>query len=135
MCDGILATYQSGIHNEYQLPGGGVDQGEQPIAALHREVFEETGWSITAPRVFGRFKRFAFMPDYDMWAEKICTIYVAQPIRPLGPPTEDGHEAMILPYDVAIKSLAVSGDRAALTSFVASGLKSSITALRSSSKT
>ena len=37
---GLLATYQGGQNQEYQLPGGGVDPGESPLQALHREVFE-----------------------------------------------------------------------------------------------
>ncbi|NDD34035.1 MAG: NUDIX domain-containing protein [Rhodobacteraceae bacterium] len=40
--DGILLTYQDGEEREFQLPGGGVDAGEHPIPALHREVIEET---------------------------------------------------------------------------------------------
>ncbi|MDT2017658.1 MAG: NUDIX domain-containing protein, partial [Planktomarina sp.] len=55
MKGGVLATFQAGIHNEYQLPGGGIDLGEQPIQALHREVLEETGWRINRPLLFFRF--------------------------------------------------------------------------------
>ncbi|MGB3186023.1 MAG: NUDIX domain-containing protein [Ornithinimicrobium sp.] len=32
------------------LPGGGVDDGEEPLAAVHREVWEETGQEITVSR-------------------------------------------------------------------------------------
>ena len=77
--DGVLLTYQDGEEREFQLPGGGVDAGEHPVPALHREVIEETGWIISAPRRLGAYKRFVFMPEYDLWAEKICTIYVARP--------------------------------------------------------
>ncbi|MES2550371.1 MAG: NUDIX domain-containing protein, partial [Pseudomonadota bacterium] len=48
--DHILATHQASPVPEFQLPGGGIDKGEQPIAALHREVFEETGWKIAVRR-------------------------------------------------------------------------------------
>ena len=30
----------------YKLPGGGIDEGEETIAALHREIREETGYEI-----------------------------------------------------------------------------------------
>ncbi len=72
--DDILLTHQAEPDNEFQLPGGGIDPGEHPLPALHREVMEETGWRITAARRFGAFRRFCYMPDYDRWAEKICTI-------------------------------------------------------------
>jgi len=44
----LLLTEQDGNrleHPEIQLPGGGIDPGEQVIPALHREVMEETGWA------------------------------------------------------------------------------------------
>ena len=114
---GILTTFQAGIHNEYQLPGGGIDPGEQPLQALYREVFEETGWHITRPRIFFRFKRFLFMPDYDLWAEKICTIYSAQPVRRHSTALEPDHYPVVLPIERAMNRLVNSGDRHAVSQF------------------
>lgn len=106
----ILATWQGGIHNEVQLPGGGVDPGENHVPALHREVFEETGWHIGHPRRLGAFRRFAYMPEYDKWAEKICHVYVARPTLRLGPPTEPEHDALWITPEMALATLAVDGD-------------------------
>lgn len=93
----VLLTVQAGEEPELQLPGGGIDAGEHPLAALHREVAEETGWTIASPRRLGAFRRFSYMPDYDLWAEKVCTIYLARPARRIGPPTEAGHTALWMP--------------------------------------
>lgn len=108
----LLLTWQGGIHNEVQLPGGGIDPGEGAITALHREVFEETGWRIAAPRKMGVFRRFVFMPEYDMWAEKLCHIYVARPVRSLSAPTEPEHAAIWMRPEQAIASLYNEGDAA-----------------------
>ena len=112
--DHILATHQAAPVPEFQLPGGGIDPGEHPIAALHREVFEETGWKIAIRRRIGAFRRFTYMPEYDFWAEKVCTVYLAHPVRPLGPPSEAGHTAVWLPVDEALHLLGNDGDRAML---------------------
>jgi 8-oxo-dGTP diphosphatase len=107
----LLLTLQAEPGPELQLPGGGIDPGESPITALAREVFEETGWKIAAPRRVGVFRRFTYMPEYDLWAEKICQIYVARPVLRLGPPTEPGHQALWLPVQRAARTLGNSGDR------------------------
>ena len=96
---------------EIQLPGGGIDPGENPITALHREVFEETGWSIGRPQRLGAFRRFTYMPEYDLWAEKLCTIYIARPVIRHGPPTEPGHKALWMHPADAIARLYNDGDR------------------------
>ncbi|MBA3911721.1 MAG: NUDIX hydrolase [Rhodobacter sp.] len=114
--DHILATHQTAPVPEFQLPGGGIDRGEHPISALHREVFEETGWKIAVTRRVGAFRRFTFMPEYDLWAEKICAIYLARPVRRLGPPSEAGHSAVWLPVEEAVLRLGNPGDRAILAS-------------------
>lgn len=109
--DRILLTLQDGAEPEFQLPGGGIDAGEHPIPALHREVMEETGWIIAQPRKFGIYKQSKYMPDYDMWAEKICHIYVARPCYQLCDPLEPDHTAHILPMAAAIEVMANVGDR------------------------
>ena len=109
--DSVLLTHQATPIPEFQLPGGGIDAGESAIAALHREVFEETGWRIAAPRRLGVYRRFTYMPEYDMWAEKLCHIYLARPVRRHGPPSEPGHTAIWMRAEVALEHLANDGDR------------------------
>ena len=110
----VLMTWQGGIHDEVQLPGGGIDPGESPVAALHREVFEETGWRIAVPRRLGAFRRFAYMPEYDLWAEKLCHIYLARPTLRLGPPSEPDHLPLWMAPREAARMVAVDGDAAFL---------------------
>jgi 8-oxo-dGTP diphosphatase len=112
--DQILTTFQQQPKAEFQLPGGGIDPGEHPLTALHREVMEETGWHISPPRRIGAFRRFTFMPDYDLWAEKLCTAYLARPALRIGDPTEPGHSAVWLPATEALHLLGNAGDRAML---------------------
>lgn len=114
----ILATHQAEPESEIQLPGGGIDPGENPIAALHREVFEETGWHMALGYRFGTFRRFTYMPEYDIWAEKICTIYVARPTLQISAPTETGHAPVWLPLSTAASVLGNPGDRAMMQDFV-----------------
>jgi 8-oxo-dGTP diphosphatase len=107
----VLLTFQAGPFDEFQLPGGGIDPGESPVQALHREVLEETGWKIAAPRRLGAFRRFTFMPEYDLWAEKLCEVYVARPVRSLGPAREVDHSPVWMSPGLARQLLANPGDR------------------------
>lgn len=109
----LLLTAQG---EEFQLPGGGIDPGESPLQALYREVFEETGWKISEPVKIGAYRRFCYMPDYDLWAEKVCHIYVAHPVMKLGEPTEIDHEAIWMTKEIALRALANEGDRAYVAS-------------------
>jgi len=108
----LLLTYQADPHFEVQLPGGGIDPGENPIDALHREVFEETGWKIGDIRKIGAYRRFCYMPEYDKWAEKLCHIYMARPVHRLGPPSEPDHTPLWMPMAEAARTIASPGDRA-----------------------
>lgn len=109
--DRVLLTFQTAPVPEFQLPGGGMDAGEHPLAALHREVMEETGWTIGVARRIGAFRRFTYMPEYDRWSEKVCAVYVARPALRIGPPTEPGHRAFWVRRDAAAAMLGNDGDR------------------------
>ncbi|KIN65725.1 Nudix hydrolase [Sulfitobacter noctilucae] len=107
----ILLTAQMDPVFDVQLPGGGIDPGESPLQGLFREVREEIGWSITKPRRLGAFRRFVFMPEYDLWAEKLCHVYVARPARHIIDPIEPDHQTLLLSPAEAIDALGNDGDR------------------------
>ena len=111
----VLLTHQMEPQPEFQIPGGGIDPGEDPIPALHREVMEETGWRIGPVRRLGAFRRFTYMPEYDLWAEKVCFVYAARPSWRVGPPTEEGHTAVWVSPDEAVELVENDGDRMFLT--------------------
>ncbi|MBY6090546.1 NUDIX domain-containing protein [Pseudooceanicola sp. 502str34] len=112
----LLLTHQMEPEPEFQLPGGGIDPGESAIRALHREVFEETGWTIAAPRRAGVYRRFVYMPEYDLHAEKVCAIYIARPVRRLDAPSEPGHLPVWMPAEDALALLPDPGSRGLLAS-------------------
>ena len=111
----ILLTEQD--ENEIQLPGGGVNPGEQKFHALVREVREETGWKVMPIRHIGFFQHFVFMPEYDFWAQRICHIYSCRGIYPITPPTENGHIPLITNPNLAIKLIKNSGEISFLKQF------------------
>ena len=107
----MLITHQDAPVPEFQLPGGGIDPGEGASRALHREVIEETGWTIGAVRWITTYRRFVYMPEYDIEVEKICQIFLARPAIRLGPPSEEGHVAIWLPIAEAVDTLSNAADR------------------------
>jgi 8-oxo-dGTP pyrophosphatase MutT (NUDIX family) len=51
---GVLLTELSALTSapgRWTLPGGGLDPGEEPVAALHREVWEESGQRVERVRL------------------------------------------------------------------------------------
>ncbi|MGR3572344.1 NUDIX domain-containing protein [Brevirhabdus sp.] len=107
----LLLTWQGTPHHEFQLPGGGIDPGEHPLPALHREVMEETGYRMQVRRRLGAFRRYTYMPEYRIWAEKLCHVYLCRPTLRLGPPGEVNHTAVWMPLPKAVRALSVEGDR------------------------
>lgn len=117
----ILLTEQAEPEPEVQLPGGGIDPGEHPLPALHRECYEETGWKIAPLRHFASYKRYTYMPEYDLYAMKIAHIYLCRAVRRLGPPTEPLHRAFWADIETAPALLGPEGDAHYLREFIASG--------------
>ena len=107
----FLMTAQMTPRVDVQLPGGGIDPGESPLQALHREVIEEIGWRIAYPRRLGAFRRFVYMPEYDIWAEKLCTVFVARPVRQIADPIEPDHTTLVLSPAESVAALGNDGDR------------------------
>ena len=118
--DGMLLLVEQ--DGELQLPGGGIDPGESPIQALHREVREETGWRIADPKRFYAFQRFVYMPDYGYWGHKVQSIYLARAIYPLHPPLEAGHIPVLMTPTDAAGNLDVEGDRVSVTRAINAGM-------------
>ena len=114
----FLMTAQLSPRVDVQLPGGGIDPGESPQQALFREVREEIGWSISRLRRLGAFRRFVYMPEYDLWAEKLCHVYVAHPVRQIADPTEPDHATVVLSAQEALASLGNNGDRLFLKRYI-----------------
>lgn len=107
----VLLTFQSAPSPEFQLPGGGIERGEHAVPALHREILEETGWRVCHLRKIGAFRRFTFMPEYDVWAEKVCHIYFGVPTICVGVPIEKDHTAVWASPEAAIDMVQNEGDR------------------------
>lgn len=107
----VLLTEQVEPRQEIQLPGGGIDPGEGALRALHRECLEETGWRIAVRRRLGAFQRFAYLPEYDLWARKVCHVFLARAVRRDGAPREPGHRPLWMPIETAAERAAIDGDR------------------------
>ena len=51
--DNQILLQRRSDNGQWNLPGGGVELGESLTAALHREVFEETGLQVSITRYIG----------------------------------------------------------------------------------
>lgn len=61
------------------------------------------------------------MPEYDIWARKVCHIYLARPVLRLGPPRDPGHRAVWMEIGVAAELLGNAGDRSMAASLLRPG--------------
>ncbi len=91
--DDILLLYTERYH-DYSLPGGGIDDGEDKITALIRELKEETGaHSVTNIKAFGQYDEYRpwYKNNFD-YVHMISYCYTCEIDDVLHQPELEAHE-------------------------------------------
>ncbi len=71
----LILKQKIGSNEFWDLPGGKVEYGENPLEALHREVKEETGLEIKIKKPLGLFWFFRTL-DKD---QVVCSTFLCKP--------------------------------------------------------
>lgn len=75
--DGKIAIFNKANKNEYKLPGGGIDEGENPINAFKREALEETGCEVEILKELGTIEEHKSLDNF----KQISYLFVAKVIK------------------------------------------------------
>lgn len=75
--NGKIALFNKSNKNEYKLPGGGIDEGENPSEAFKREALEETGCEIEIIKSLGTIEEHKSLDNF----KQISYIFVAKVIN------------------------------------------------------
>lgn len=105
--DNNVALLHATVLNYHKLPGGGIDEGEDVIAALKRECLEEIGCKIENIVELGSIEEFRNKISLHQWSH--C--YTARVVGEKGTPhleedeVAEGFETVWMPLTDAIKTL------------------------------
>ena len=75
--DGKIAIFNKSLKNEFKLPGGGIDEGEETAEAFKREVFEETGCKIEIIDFLGTIEELKTQDSF----KQMSYVYVGKVIE------------------------------------------------------
>ncbi len=81
--DGKICLIHSKKHNYYQVPGGGIESGENIEQGLKRETKEETGFQIKNFKPIGVIIEHRSNNQYN-WNRAISYCFVAEPDKEIG---------------------------------------------------
>ena len=81
------------------------------MQTLHREALEETGWIIAPERRLGAFQHYTYMPEYNLWARKVCHIYICKGILKKSNPLHKEHTPTWVSPMESLDLLCNSGDK------------------------
>ena len=76
---GEIALIHKTLKNEYKLPGGGIDEGEDPTTAFIRECREELGCEVEIVRELGTAVEYKSQENF----KQLSFVYVAKKVDEL----------------------------------------------------
>ncbi len=101
--DGLVLVVETAAG--YFLPGGGIDTGEAPMPALHRELLEETGLHGDGLTEFATARQYVIDSITGIGYNKIETFCRVTTINPHADPSERDHTARWVPIPEALAGL------------------------------